>query len=231
MSTNAAFAANYPHDPVPLHVDYWLLAIISALLHVCAWLWWSRPVVEATAVVPPQAVEIMLVAPRPVQPLPPIVTPAPPPAIVPPPVVPRPPPPKPRPTPITKSEPKPMPPVVMPLPPIPTRPSVAAPAALAPPPEPVLVPASTKATSRRNPKPDYPSIARRRGWEGKVLLSVEVMANGKPGSITVAASSGHEVLDSAAMKAVMRWLFAPARRGDSPVASTLNLSIVFRLEE
>lgn len=95
----------------------------------------------------------------------------------------------------------------------------------------MVIPASTRATSRRNPKPEYPSLARRRGWEGRVLLAVEVLTSGKPGAITVVTSSGHKALDNAALKTVERWLFEPARRDDVPVSSTMNLSIVFKLEE
>lgn len=74
-------------------------------------------------------------------------------------------------------------------------------------------------------------LAKRRGWEGKVLLEVEVLRDGKPGTIRVAQSSGREVLDNAALKAVRRWLFEPARRGDEPITSTMTLSIVFKLEQ
>jgi protein TonB len=93
-----------------------------------------------------------------------------------------------------------------------------------------LVPAHTRATSKRNPKPEYPSIARRRGWEGKVLLRIDVGADGLPGKVEIAESSGREVLDQSALRTVRRWTFTPAMRGDEPVASTLTLSIVFKLD-
>ena len=93
-----------------------------------------------------------------------------------------------------------------------------------------VTPAHTRATSRRNPKPEYPSIARRRGWEGKVLLRINVRADGLPGKIEVAESSGREVLDESALRAVKRWTFTPAMRGAEAVDSTLTLSIVFKLK-
>lgn len=74
-------------------------------------------------------------------------------------------------------------------------------------------------------------LAKRRGWEGKVLLKVEVLRDGTPGAIEVERSSGREVLDNAALKTVRRWLFEPARRGDEAITSFMTLSIVFKLEK
>jgi protein TonB len=54
----------------------------------------------------------------------------------------------------------------------------------------------------RCPKPRYPVIARQQGWQGTTLLRVEIRPDGRPGKIEVAQSSGHEVLDSAAVEAV-----------------------------
>jgi periplasmic protein TonB len=217
-------------------VDYLLLALVSVLLHFCVWLWFQQPRERPTPVTPPRVLQLSLqrLAPLPVVPPPPL------PVIEPPPVVTATPPPKPklkpRPTPKPAPKPKPPPPLAPPAPaPVVPPPAVTTPASAAaltvPAPEPVIVPASTRATSRRNPKPDYPTLAKRRGWQGKVLLEVEVLSDGTPGKIQVAASSGREVLDNAAIKAVKRWLFEPARRDNTPISTTLNLSIVFKLEQ
>ncbi len=222
-----------------LAVDYLLLALVSVLLHLCAWLWYQQPRERPVPVAPPRVLQLSLQRPAPV----PEVPPPPLPVIEPPPAVAAPPVPKPTPKPKPKPTLKPAPklkpaqppltpPVAVPLVPAPTV-TTPDPAAVlkVPSAEPVIVPASTRATSRRNPKPDYPTLAKRRGWQGKVLLEVEVLSDGTPGKIQVAASSGREVLDNAAVKAVKRWLFEPARRGDTPVSTTLNLSIVFKLEQ
>lgn len=59
------------------------------------------------------------------------------------------------------------------------------------------------------PDPEYPEIAQERGWEGKVLLKVHVLADGKPGSVSVAKSSGFKVLDDEALRAAKRAIFKP----------------------
>ena len=63
----------------------------------------------------------------------------------------------------------------------------------------------------RNPAPPYPVAARRNGWEGTIRIRVEVRANGTVERVALMASSGHDVLDEAALKTVARWRFAPAR--------------------
>jgi protein TonB len=61
-------------------------------------------------------------------------------------------------------------------------------------------------------KPHYPSVARRRGYEGKVVLEVEVLGTGKVGQIKIVKSSGFKVLDRAAIKSVKNWMFPPGRK-------------------
>jgi protein TonB len=81
-----------------------------------------------------------------------------------------------------------------------------------------------------NPKPEYPRIARSRGWEGKVLLKVQVSADGVSEQVSVQHSSGHDSLDEAAVAAVEKWRFIPAKRGGTPVASSVIVPIIFRLD-
>lgn len=50
----------------------------------------------------------------------------------------------------------------------------------------------------------YPSNARLNGVEGKVVLRVEIRRDGNLESVSVLESSGHEVLDNAAMETVRR---------------------------
>lgn len=50
----------------------------------------------------------------------------------------------------------------------------------------------------------YPSTARLNGWEGKVVLRVTLRQDGQLEAVTVVKSSGHEVLDNAAIEAVRR---------------------------
>jgi len=82
---------------------------------------------------------------------------------------------------------------------------------------------------RKNTPPQYPLIARRRGYQGKVLLEVLVKKDGKVGSIRLARSSGYEILDRTAIKGVRKWLFHPAKRGDELVEMWVKIPVRFQL--
>ncbi len=89
---------------------------------------------------------------------------------------------------------------------------------------------SYTAASLNNPRPPYPMQARRMGWEGRVVLNVEVLADGSCGAVNVASSSGHEVLDHAALTTVQGWRFVPAHLAGQAVAQWLKVAINFSLE-
>lgn len=97
--------------------------------------------------------------------------------------------------------------------------------------EAAFVPPRGEPAYLNNPPPLYPSVARRRGAEGTVLLLVEVDADGRPSDVRIKASSGFSPLDFAAVDAVRRWRFAPARRNGRPVAAEVQVPIRFRLNE
>jgi protein TonB len=80
-----------------------------------------------------------------------------------------------------------------------------------------------------NPLPAYPPLARKLGIEGVVVLRVQVSVAGAPGQVAVAQTSGAPVLDEAALKAVQGWTFVPARRGDTPIAHSVDVPIRFEL--
>ncbi len=82
-----------------------------------------------------------------------------------------------------------------------------------------------------NPPPRYPAAARRRGLEGRVLVHALVSAAGACARAEVRRSSGHPVLDEAALRAVRGWRFVPATREGRAVEAGVEIPIVFRLEE
>ncbi len=84
---------------------------------------------------------------------------------------------------------------------------------------------------RVNRPPRYPRLARRRGWEGVVLLDVAVSAEGRVGDVSVNRSSGFPVLDDEAVRAVRQWRFEPGRRQGRPAAMQVQVPIRFRLKE
>lgn len=80
-------------------------------------------------------------------------------------------------------------------------------------------------------KPKYPRKARTAGWEGTTVLKVRVDRGGRPGLVAVDRTSGFETLDRAAVRAMRRWEFHPARNGDRTVASWVKVPVSFQLEE
>lgn len=82
-----------------------------------------------------------------------------------------------------------------------------------------------------NPKPPYPLAARRQGIEGRVLLAAHVRADGSCGDVKLKQSSGHSLLDRAALETVKRWRFLPATRAGRAIDSWVDVPIRFRLED
>jgi protein TonB len=148
--------------------------------------------------------------------------------------------PKPDPKPVEKPKPverrvQPSPEVTTPI--VPTETPVPTEVSSAPP-QPVATPPGLpdrepdyQAAYLKNPVPAYPMVARRMGWTGKVVLNVEVLASGLPGEVKLHQSSGHDVLDKAAIQAVRNWKFAPARQGGQVVTKWFLVPIPFILKE
>lgn len=80
-----------------------------------------------------------------------------------------------------------------------------------------------------NPKPPYPSAARRMGEEGEVRLRVHVDPAGNAQQVEVFRSSGFARLDQAALHTVKQWRFIPARQGDQPISAWVIVPIQFSL--
>lgn len=210
----------------------WLPALgLVAVLHVAVWWGLSSLKSEPSPPKPLAPVEVTLVAPRPPEPRP---EPPPPP---PPKVVPKQQP-LTRPAPVA-AQPQPVAPEPVALPvadaPSPVQAAVVAPPAPpapAPKPvEPVVEPPRFDAAYLSNPKPAYPLAARRRGIEGRVLLRVEVAAGGEALQVQVKKGSGHDMLDQAAVEAVRKWHFVPAKRGNTAVAAWVEVPMTFKLDE
>lgn len=82
-----------------------------------------------------------------------------------------------------------------------------------------------------NPRPQYPSMARRLGQEGTVVLEVVVSTEGLAKSVRIQESSGYELLDQAALQAISKWKFVPAKRGETPIEQKLNTRWTYKLEQ
>lgn len=77
----------------------------------------------------------------------------------------------------------------------------------------------------------YPLAARRAGLQGRVVLNVEVLADGVSGQVQIHQSSGHAILDRAALVSVKTWRFVPARRGGRNVTEWFKIPILFSLKD
>jgi protein TonB len=122
-------------------------------------------------------------------------------------------------------------------PPVQTSNTVTEAPVIAPPAPPPPPPKVEKVTQPRagagylnNPAPVYPEIAMDRGWEGKVLMKVHVLASGKPDSVSVIKSSGKDLLDNEAVRTVKKWSFVPAKRGTTPIDGWVTVPISFKLQ-
>jgi protein TonB len=82
----------------------------------------------------------------------------------------------------------------------------------------------------KNPKPVYPPEAREKGYQGEVLLKVEVLSNGRVGDVGVEKSSGCAILDKSALSTVKKWRFIPARKEMVAIPCWVNIPIKFQLQ-
>jgi len=80
-----------------------------------------------------------------------------------------------------------------------------------------------------NARPDYPQLARLRGYQGVVVLLVEVLADGRAGRVEIRRSAGHDILDRAALEAVRTWKFEPGRREGRAVTMSVEVPVRFVL--
>ncbi len=89
----------------------------------------------------------------------------------------------------------------------------------------------TKPDYLKNPAPVYPELARKRGWEGTVLLEAHISEKGTVSKISVSKSSGSKILDDSALESIKKWKFSPARLGAVSFSSRIRIPVKFVLEE
>ncbi len=97
-------------------------------------------------------------------------------------------------------------------------------------PDPVIEPPRFGAAYLHNPAPDYPKLSRRLGEQGRVLLRVLVSTGGTAESVQVEDSSGSDKLDQAAIQAVKKWTFIPAKQSNKAISAYVLVPVKFSLE-
>jgi periplasmic protein TonB len=80
-------------------------------------------------------------------------------------------------------------------------------------------------------EPVYPSSDIRMGNEGTVILSLQILENGRVGEVRIERSSGFERLDSSAVREARRWRFRPGTRDGVPVVMWKQLPVTFQLQQ
>lgn len=82
----------------------------------------------------------------------------------------------------------------------------------------------------KNRKPEYPRLARQRGQEGTVLLRLSIDPEGTVLKVEIVQSSGHTLLDDAAVTSLRRWRFKPAESDGTRVSGSVMVPVEFRLQ-
>ena len=59
------------------------------------------------------------------------------------------------------------------------------------------------------PRPEYPLPAQKRHWTGRGIFACNIRTDGTVASVDVLRSTGHEILDQAAIAAFRQWRFQP----------------------
>lgn len=107
---------------------------------------------------------------------------------------------------------------------------------------PVAEPASAKAAEEavvlprvdvlglQNSVPAYPQLSTRLGEAGNVTLLLLIGADGSVEEIKLERSSGFSRLDRAAIEAVKRWRFIPARQGGQAISYWYSQLVSFSLK-
>jgi periplasmic protein TonB len=80
-------------------------------------------------------------------------------------------------------------------------------------------------------EPLYPSQEIRMGHTGTVVLSVEVLPNGRVGAIRIVQSSGFPGLDDSAVREARRWRLRPGARDGVPATMWKEIPVTFRLQD
>jgi periplasmic protein TonB len=91
---------------------------------------------------------------------------------------------------------------------------------------PVLV---SQADYLKNPHPKYPEEARRKRYEGKIVLAVKISTSGSVSKVSLHKASKHQVLNEQALATVKTWRFSPTTYEGKALASSVLVPITFKL--
>ncbi len=81
-----------------------------------------------------------------------------------------------------------------------------------------------------NKLPKYPSEAEKRGWQGQVVLIMDVDENGTIKTSKIEKQSGHDVLDIAAIRAAKFWKIYITNNNGIKIKGKVRLGLRFELK-
>ena len=77
--------------------------------------------------------------------------------------------------------------------------------------------------------PRYPPLARRRAWQGTVVLELSISATGVVETVALQKSSGFALLDREAMRVARQWRYEPGTKNGRAAGARLLQPVEFRL--
>jgi len=80
-----------------------------------------------------------------------------------------------------------------------------------------------------SPAPQYPRVARQKGWTGRVGVHVLISISGSVEQTELLSSSGHSEFDDAALAALRKWRFHPAEKDGHVVEAWVIVPVLFCL--
>ncbi len=92
------------------------------------------------------------------------------------------------------------------------------------------LPVMTEPRTLKTVPPSYPPAARRRAYEGLVMVRAKVGLDGWVQSVELKQSSGHESLDMSALKAVSLWHFHPYQKEGRSSLAWVDIPLEFTLK-
>lgn len=84
---------------------------------------------------------------------------------------------------------------------------------------------------KHTPQPiQYPRWALKQGFQGELVVAVEILENGTVGRWQIMQSTRHPSLDEAAVKAMKTWRFEPGKLRGKAIVSCVQIPIRFRVD-
>lgn len=81
-----------------------------------------------------------------------------------------------------------------------------------------------------HPQPiSYPRWAVSKGWQGKLIIAVEIRTDGTIGLYQMMHSTGYKALDKRAVHAIQNWKFHPAVKDGKPLRTCIQIPVLFQL--